>query len=519
MKYHPVSAAVLLLVTCLASLASAADKPNIVFLFADDQNRLSVGCYGNPEVQTPNMDGLARDGMVFDKHYNTTAICMASRCNVMTGMYEYKTGTNFTHGNMKPEVWAKSYPILLRDAGYYTAFAGKFGFEVEGKGLCESDFDMWGGGPGQTFYKTAKNESMAKYAKEYPHSTLSYGAFGQDAIRTAVEQKKPFCLSISFKAPHRPVSPDPKFKHIYAGKKFTKPANYGRAAGEHFSPQSKQGRQYPRFEEWDYDKDYDGVMAKYFQQVYAIDVAVGMIRDELREQGVADNTVVIYTSDNGFICGSHGYGSKVLPMEESSRVPLMIYDPRSPNSGKQLRTAALTGNIDFAPTMLELAGLPIPENMDGVSLLPLLKDPNADVREQLAFMNFYGEEPTRSLSVLTKNWKYNYWWYGDDEMEPTEEMFDLRNDPDEMVNAALAPHATAQLEQMRKRYDAEIKKFQSQVVSYNDYKRYGTLLDRHVPLEQKEKFIKGKRRYKKKKAAPAKAKPAKAKAAKAAIAK
>ena len=178
MKIYPVGAAILLLVMCVASIASADDKPNIIFLFADDQNTLSVGCYGNPEVQTPHMDGLARDGMTFDRHYNTTAICMGSRTNVMTGMYEYKTGTNFQHGNMKPEIWQKSYPILLRKAGYFTAFAGKFGFEVEGKGFnCASDFDMWGGGPGQTFYETAKNESMAKYAKEYPHSTLSYGAF------------------------------------------------------------------------------------------------------------------------------------------------------------------------------------------------------------------------------------------------------------------------------------------------------------------------------------------------------
>ena len=509
MKTYPVSAAVLLLLVCLANLAIAADKPNIVFLFADDQNTLSVGCYGNPEVQTPNMDGLAKDGIVFDRHYNTTAICMGSRANVMTGMYEYKTGTNFTHGDMKPEVWAKSYPILLREAGYYTAFAGKFGFEVDGKGLCESDFDMWGGGPGQTFYETAKNESMAKYAKEYPHSTLSYGAFGQDVIRTAVEQKKPFCLSISFKAPHRPVSPDPKFKDIYAGKKFTKPANYGRAAGEHFSPQSKQGRQYVRFTEWGYDKNYDKVMAKYFQQVYAIDVAVGMIREELKKQGVADNTVVIYTSDNGFICGSHGYGSKVLPMEESSRVPLMIYDPRSPNSGKQLRSTALTGNIDFAPTMLELAGLPIPENMDGVSLLPLVKDPSTDVREQLVFMNFYGPEPTRSFSVFTKTWKYNYWWYGDANMEPTEELFDLSTDPHEMTNAAKDPSDAGQLDSMRRRYDAEMKKYQEQVVPYNDYQRYGTLFDRNVPIEKKKDLIKRPKKHKKKKSAAVEANPLK----------
>ena len=96
------------------------------------------------------------------------------------------------------------------------------------------------------------------------------------------------------------------------------------------------GRQYERFGSWNYDKDYDGVMAKYHQQIYAIDVAVGMIRDALNEQGVADNTVIIYTSDNGFLCGSHGYGSKVLPYEEASRVPLLMFDPRHKNSGKRL---------------------------------------------------------------------------------------------------------------------------------------------------------------------------------------
>ena len=164
---------------------------------------------------------------------------------------------------------------------------------------------------------------------------MSYGDFGRDVIREAVKKKKPFCLSISFKAPHLPVQPDPKFDDVYAGKTFTKPANFGREAGEHMSVQSKQGRQYTRFHTWHYDTDYDGVMAKYYQLVYGVDVAVGMILDELEKQGIADNTVIIYTSDNGYICGSHGYGSKVLPMEEASRAPLMIFDPRSANSGKK----------------------------------------------------------------------------------------------------------------------------------------------------------------------------------------
>ena len=203
-------------------------QPNIIYLLADDQNVSSVGCYGNADVITPNMDKLGQKGIVFDRHYNTTAISMASRASIFTGMYEYKTGTNFDHGNMKQEVWKKSYPVLLRNAGYFTAFAGKFGFEVDELGLCENDFDMWGGAPGQSSYVTQENSSMAKYAKEFPHSTLSYGAFGRDAIREAVKENKPFCLSISFKAPHLPSQPDPKFNDIYAGKTFTKPANFGR---------------------------------------------------------------------------------------------------------------------------------------------------------------------------------------------------------------------------------------------------------------------------------------------------
>jgi len=473
-----------------ALAAPKKKRPNIIYLMSDDQCTYSVGCYGNKDVKTPQMDRLGADGVIFDNHYDTTSICMASRANVMTGKYEYKTGCNFSHGNMKGDVWGASYPVLLRKAGYFTAFAGKFGFVVEGKGLCESDFDMWGGGPGQTNYKTAANKSMAKYAEKYPHATLSYGAFGQDVIKQAVKQDKPFCLSISFKAPHRPVTPDPKFDNVYAGKTFTKPGNYGRKYATHLAEQSKAGRQYERFSGWNYDTDYDGVMAKYNQLIYAIDVALGMIRAELDAQGVADNTVIIYTSDNGYICGSHGYGSKVLPMEESARVPLMIYDPRSKTAGKGLRCQALTGNIDFAPTILELAGVGAPKGMDGKSLVPLLADPKGDVREQMAFINVWGSAPTHSLTALTKQWKYTYWWYAADDMKPAEELFDTENDPLELKNLAADPAHAKDLARMRAAYDKELAAWKAHAVPYNDYQRFGTLFDRTVAWETKVPLLK-----------------------------
>ena len=402
---------------------------------------------------------------------------MASRANIITGMYEYKTGCNFDKGDLSLDKWQLSYPVLLRESGYITGFAGKIGFEVDGHDVS-MDFDSYGGSPGQTSYKTEDNLTMAHYAKEYPHSTLSYGAFGRDFIRQAASTKKPFCLSISFKAPHRPPQPDHQFDAIYANKVFSKPPNFGREYGEHFSMQSKQGRQWERFHTWNYDTDYDGVMRIYHQLIYGIDVAVGMIRDELDKQGLAENTIIFYTSDNGYFNGAHGYGSKVLPYEEPARVPLMIYDPRNDASVNGNRSEALTGNIDFAPTILQLAGLPVPENIDGNSLLPLLDDPSVEVREQLALINTWGAEPTQSLAVITKDWKYIYWWYKDEAMQPVEELFHTSSDPYELRNLAISSECEVVLKAMRERYNNELCAWKQQAV--DKYKKFGTLFERRV---------------------------------------
>ena len=492
----------------LLVINTQAKKPNIIFLMADDQSTYTMGCYGNDDVKTPHLDKLAKQGMIFDNHYVTTAICMASRATVMTGMYEFKTGCNFSHGEMMTSIWQKSYPILLREAGYMTAFAGKFGFELRETPdgpkleLPGADFDSWGGGPGQTNYATAKNKSMQAYAKKYPHSTLSYGAFGRDFIKKATAAKKPFCLSISFKAPHRPTTPDPQFNEIYAGKKFKKPANYGREFGEHFSKQSKQDRQYERFHSWNYSDNYDEVMATYHQQIYAIDVAVGMIRSALEENDAAKNTVIIYTSDNGFFCGSHGYGSKVLPYEESSRVPLIIYDPRHANSGKMIRSQALTANIDFAPTILKLAGLEIPDNMDGADLMKLYEQPQSSIHKSIALINVWGKAPTHALGVVTKDMKYINWNYAGEGFEVTEELYHLSKDSLELKNQAKNPEYSSVLEKMRQVYDSHVNQWKKEAVSYNDYSRFGILFDRHVSWSDKASHAvkapsKGKKKRKK----------------------
>ena len=460
-------------------------RPNVIFLFSDDQASYSLGCYGNKDVKTPHIDSLSEAGMTFDHHYDTTAICMASRVNVMTGLYEYRHGCNFDHGPLTKKLWETSYPIRLRKAGYLTAFAGKFGFELRKgtekgrKYLPEDDFDKWGGGPGQTNYATAKNPSMKAYAKKYPHSSRSYGAFGSDFVRESAKSGKPFCLSISFKAPHKPDQPDPIFDKVYAGKKFTKPSNYGREYGKHFSLQSRQGRQYERFVSWGYRDRYDEVMAIYHKMVHGVDAAVGMIRAAVKEAGVTENTVFIFTSDNGFFCGSHGYGSKVLPYEESTNVPLIVFDPRHSSSGKKLRSAALTANIDVAPTILELAGLEAPADMDGVSLLPLLDNPKVAVRETATLINVWGPQAAHSYGVVTRDYKYLYWPYEAGELEPTEELYHLAKDPGELTN--LAPLKGKDLKKMRVVYDAAVEAWKRDTVDYNGYEEYGEIFDRSIP--------------------------------------
>ena len=231
-------------------------------------------------------------------------------------------------------------------------------------------------------------------------------------------------------------------------------------------------------------------MATYHQQIYAIDVAVGMIREALKKSGTDKNTVIIYTSDNGFFCGSHGYGSKVLPYEESSRVPLIIYDPRHPNSGKKLRTSALTGNIDFAPTILSLAGISNPENMDGKNLMTVYDKPTSSLHHSLSLINVWGKEPTHALGVVTEEMKYLYWGYAAKGFKPTNELYDLKTDPLELTNQFTSSDYTKARKKMQKLYDQHLAHWKENAVAYNNYQKFGILFDRKLKWDEKVKRVK-----------------------------
>lgn len=474
------------------------NRPNIIFLLSDDQTSVATGCYGNDQVKTPNMDQLAKEGVLFLNHYNTTSICMASRANILTGMYEYKTGCNFMHGDLAVDKFENTYPVLLKEAGYFTGFAGKVGFVLDGPesekiedGLPVGYFDKWGGGPGQTIYETAKNPTIAAYAKEYPHSTRAYGAWAGDFIKEAKSSGKPFCMSISFKAPHLPFTPDPFFDDVYAGQTYKKPDNYGAEYATHLSPQAKSGRQYNSYDFWrESEASYQEAIRAYNQLIHGVDYAIGMIRESLVEHGMDKNTIIIFTGDNGYSCGAHNLGGKVLPYEEASRSPFIIYDPRAPKKQRGVKRKTITANIDMAPTILTYAGMDIPKNMDGENLIPLIEKESGIKRDHIALTNMWGNDEIQALSVVTEDYKYIYWQYTDDRMQPTEELFHISKDKLEMHNLAKDEGYKSELANMRKLYDERYKRLVKDGMKANDYEKYTVLFDRKAPESQKKQYRK-----------------------------
>jgi arylsulfatase A-like enzyme len=209
-----------------------------------------------------------------------------------------------------------------------------------------------------------------------------------------------------------------------------------------------------------------------------------MIRAELEKQGLADNTVILFLSDNGYSLGAHNMSGKVLPYEEPSRTPMVVYDPRLPSLGENNRVNSVTSNLDMAPTIFALAGVETPSNVDGKSLLPLLTNPDGKVQESVLLINAWGSSPTHSLAIVTDSIKYIYWPFAH-KMEVAEELYDLSKDSHEMVNLVNNPEYAKQLKSIRAKFDASVKKWQAESVSTGNYPAYGKMYDRSLTWEEK----------------------------------
>lgn len=427
--------------------SSTEARPNIVFLLADDARADVFGFLGEKRAPTPNLDRLAREGVVFRQSFVTTSICCASRASIFTGQYTARHGILDFERPLAPEAWANSYPMRLRDAGYFTGFIGKFGVGAA-KTLPVSSFDFWRGEPGHLSYfrKPGDTEHLTQRQIDDALAFLKEAPAG-----------RPFCLSISFKAPHaqdgapREFPPDARDESLFSDLSFSTPAD---AEDLHaLLPEPVRNglgrkRWAPRFSTPDRAQE---TIRDYHRLVAGLDREIGRLLDELEERGLAKNTIVVFTSDNGFFLGERGLADKWFPYEDSIRVPLAIRVP----GVKPREVAAVALNIDLAPTLLDFAGLPRPASMQGRSLRPLLSgDTPAAWRTEFFYEHHVvAKQVTPSEALRTPRWKYIVW--------PTvtpasEELYDLSIDPRETLNLAADPSQAETLAQLRARF-AELR--------------------------------------------------------------
>ena len=433
-----------------ARCTQAPSRPNIIFLLTDDQRWDALGCMGNPIIMTPNVDALARDGVLFKNAYVTTPICCSSRASILTGQYSRRHTIHDFFTNFSEQALSQTYPILLRKAGYRTGFVGKYGVGNTDETMPADEFDAWYGFPGWGTYEQKDDRG------NYRHLTSIMGNQCVEFLE-GCPSDKPFCLSVSFKAPHvqdsdpRQFIPDPVYDGLYADVTIPLPETadprYFEAMPDFLRESEARVRWEIRFAT---PEMYQRSVKNYYRLVTGVDDVVGRIRETLKRRGFADNTVIMLMGDNGFYLGEHGFAGKWFGHEESIRVPLVIHDPRLPSDmrGRKLDEAAL--NIDIAPTMLAMAGVPVPGGMQGRNLTPVIHGKAGEWREDFLFEHLFDKHPliAKSEGVVTGRYKYLVYF----EREPVyEELYDIRNDPYEKKNLAGDPRHKAVIERLRHR--------------------------------------------------------------------
>lgn len=474
------SASLVALSACTAEKKADAKPYNIVYIMTDDHTAQMMSCYDTRYMETPHLDRIANDGVRFTNSFVANSLSGPSRACMITGKHSHANG--FTDNTTCVfDGSQQTMPKLLREAGYQTALVGKWHLES-----LPTGFDHWEIVPGQGDYYNPSFITMANDTiQKEGYITNLITEMSLDWMNNDRDTEKPFALFIHHKAIHRNWMCDLKDLPLYEDKTFPLPDNFfddyaGReaAAAQEMSidkdmdmiydlkmlrpdKTSRLKGLYQQFlgrmtaeqrEEWDafytpiiedfYDQNLSGkelanwkfqrYMRDYMKTVKSLDDNVGKVLDYLEEQGLMDNTLVVYTSDQGFYMGEHGWFDKRFMYEESMRTPLIMHLPKGLD--KRGDIPEMVQNIDYAPTFLDLAGVSIPEDIQGVSILPLLKgEKPIDWRKSL-YYHFY-EYPAehavkRHYGVRTERYKLIHFYNDID----TWELFDLQEDPNEMNN-------------------------------------------------------------------------------------
>jgi len=472
----------------VGQLAASKKRPNIILIMADDHASHALSCYESKINKTPNLDRLAEEGVLFKNCFCTNSICAPSRAVILTGKYSHINGV--TDNTKKFDSTQQTFPKLLQKAGYETAIVGKWQLKTDPTG-----FDYWNIFPGQGLYY---NPVMTEMGNRKKYTGYVTDIITDNCLRWLKERNhdKPFCLLYYHKAPHRKWGPAPKHLTMYDDVTIPEPqtlfddySNRGKAAKEQemtiekalnnkdlklvtpsnltneqkklwiaaYGPKNEEfrkadlkGKELVRWKYQRYIKDY-------LRCVASIDDNVGRLLDYLDKSGLANNTIVIYTSDQGFFLGDHGWFDKRFMYEQSLRMPLLVRYPKEIKAG--LVNEDIVLNLDFAPTFMDFAGIETPADIQGQSIRKLLQGTKpADWRTSMYY--HYYEYPAvhmvkRHYGVRTQRYKLIRFYYDIDEWE----LYDLQKDPDELKNvyddpayADVVKELKAELKQLRTKF-------------------------------------------------------------------
>jgi alpha-L-rhamnosidase len=420
--------------TALASKKTTQENPpNIIFILTDDQRWDALGYAGNEIIVTPEMDRLAREGAYFEYGMVSTPICSASRASIFTGLYERTHKYTFQTSDILHEYMEQSYPALLKNAGYHTGFFGKFGvnfatksnlFDVIDDYDRNNRFHDYRG----FFYKTIDSDTV--------HLTRYTGQQALDFIDDAPKDQ-PFCLSLSFSAPHA-HDPAPlqwfwteESDHLFRDMVMPAPLISDDRYFVELPQAVREGFNRLRWG-WRFDtpEKYQHSIKGYYRMIHDIDLEIAKIRARLKDQGLDKNTVIIVMGDNGFYLGERQLAGKWLMHDNSIRVPLIIYDPRV---GHSVDSKTMALNIDVPATILDLAGVEVPQTYHGVSLMPLVSRSGTFDRDTVLIEHLWEfEHIPPSEGIRTNEWKY-FRYVNDHSLE---ELYYLPDDPLEVHNLA-----------------------------------------------------------------------------------
>lgn len=459
---------------------AAASRPNIVFLMTDDQRWDTLGCYGRTDVITPHIDQLAKQGVTFDNAYYAVAICMPSRTTMFTGRYfaDHQVGFTYPYNRTLPaEEFAESYPAKMKEAGYRTGFVGKFGIRLENTPKTAAQyFDFFAFR--RLIWPKGDTELRNIFRGDRPKTERTLKK-GDAMIRFLETQPKgqPFCLSISFDAVKNDQDRDMHIPHValFKDKKMWVPENWVGGKNMELPKVLDHCRgTYLHVARTSTPEQYQATTRRFAVQGYTVDQQVGRLMAKLKEMDVLDNTIVIYTSDNGRFHGSHGLFDKALLYDESVKEPLIIFDGRSAAKTQQgRRVNAMVSSVDVAPTILSLAGLEVPEIMKGLDLSRILNGTQdmSQWRDAVLMENLFLQElhkattkknpdipalndkimaenrSYRTRGVRTERFKYFKYYEHDPVIE---ELYDLETDPSEMNNLISNPEYAEVLSDLRK---------------------------------------------------------------------